>query len=312
MRLVVGIVLGGSALVACSSVDDGAADAANRTPSDVPILADASDSDGGESKGTSRDASGAEISSSPLSGSPLCNVFAAGTPCVPDVPARLSAVCSVPGVTDAGASRDAAPQTKDAEITMDASPVPYDADVDGGAGETVACRVDALGDGTFGPTCRVAGPGRDGAECMTGSDCAAGFDCVGRPGRCRAYCCNYACGAHAFCDVEPLAAPPLVNVPVCSPVEACRLLADGTCPSGKTCAVVDKDGTTSCVTVGPSRAGQDCERAHCGDGHTCLGQPGSRQCFKLCHVNVPDDCPSDQRCKGSIQLFSDPSIGICE
>ncbi len=263
---------------------------------------------GTESKFT-RDGAGADVSANILSGSPLCNVFAAGAPCNPDTPATASAACALPSSSDSG-TRDTGTDAglSDASATViDADTPPVDA-----AALVVACRVDSNGDGTFGPSCRFSGPGRDGVECMSGADCAAGFDCVGTPGRCRPYCCNYTCGNHSFCDIQATSGPPNLNIPVCSPVEACRLLVEGTCSAGKTCAVVDSEGTTSCVNAGPARAGQDCERTRCAEGLTCLGQATARRCFKLCHVNAASECGANERCKGSVQLFSDPSIGICE
>jgi len=289
------------ATAACSSID---ASGAFDSPTIDPIPADAGAYDSAVDPMRGRDAAGSDVAANILSGSPLCNVFAAGAPCVPDLPATTSAACMLPGSSIDAGIRDAALDRDAATTAPDASE--FD------AGLSVACRVDLAGDGTFGPACRRAGPGKDGAECMSGSDCAVGLDCVGSPGRCRPYCCNYTCSSQSFCDIQPTSGSPNLNIPVCSPVEACRLLVEGSCPAGKTCGVVDNDGTTSCMNAGPARAGQECERSRCIEGHTCLGQPGTRQCFKLCHVNAAGECGAGERCKGSVQLFSDPSIGICE
>jgi hypothetical protein len=174
-------------------------------------------------------------------------------------------------------------------------------------------------------TCAIAGTGGDGAPCTHASDCAPAFACVGTvgvPGQCRHYCCAgadscaYANGGASsmFCDVQPTAEANNTIVPVCMPVQSCKLLQDG-CPTGTTCAVVGTDGTTSCVQTGNGKAGDPCNTAdveHCADNLVCLGAGGSGQCYQLCHTANPVECSSTEKCMTGGPLFPDPSIGICQ
>jgi hypothetical protein len=83
------------------------------------------------------------------------------------------------------------------------------------------------------------------------------------------------------------------------------------CDVGTTCAVVKDDGTTGCVPVGPAQAGDACNTVHCGEGLTCLGKPGARQCYKICELER-NNCSANTSCKGSALLFTDPKFGICQ
>jgi hypothetical protein len=268
----------------------------------------------GDDTSTTHDTDGATAEAAPISGqhadagtgaspsssNPLCNVAIqneAGKPCNPDEPAVPSGeYCQAP---DAGAL------AADASIAADSAV----------AVPSLACHV-ILRDNATSQTCSAAGTGTDGASCATGADCAATFECVGMPGRCRHYCCDgdKSCdsgGSSSFCDIQATTESNL-KVPVCSPVNKCKLLTPNACPADQTCAVVKDDGTTSCVPIGTALAGQACDTEHCADGLTCLGKPGSRQCYKLCRIGYPEDCSYDTKCKGSSQLFSDPTYGLCQ
>jgi hypothetical protein len=236
--------------------------------------------------------------------SPLCNILIqneAGVPCNPDYPASPSGdACKTP---DAGASYG----------DGDDGGGHGDASADGGV--VLSCHVVSVND-TRTQACGIGGPGVDGDSCQTGADCAPAFECVGMPGRCRRYCCegDTSCAQPNdafFCDIQATAESNL-KVPVCSPVSKCKLLTPNACATGETCAVVKDDGTTGCVTIGPAQAGEPCDMNHCDNGLTCLGKPGSRQCFKLCRVAYPGDCDSNRSCVGSVQLFNDPDYGICQ
>lgn len=183
-----------------------------------------------------------------------------------------------------------------------------------------ACRI-GRENGVIASTCRrgEAGGGTDGASCEAGADCAAGFDCVaGEKGTkaCRHYCCSGSCKAQAsqngsatFCDVQPLVD---VNqkAPVCMPLKRCTLLSTGECNANESCAVVTEMGDTGCVAIGDQQVGASCDEDHCAAKLTCLGQPGSRKCFKLCKVNT-SDCGPAQVCTTST-VFKDPDFGICQ
>jgi hypothetical protein len=230
-------------------------------------------------------------------GSPLCNY---------DYATDASRVCQ----PDLGCPA--------ADVGADAGPY-ADAGADAG---NWACHVVESPAGATTQTCTPPGPGGDGDQCRSGMDCGPAYECVGSPGRCRRYCCEgvTACASDNFCDVQPVASGALdasadagaatYRVPACIPVSRCQLLQPG-CPSGQTCGVVKADGTTSCVAIGPVAVGGSCETDHCAAGLTCLGTEGSRTCYQLCHVSG-SECPGTQSCTSSAQLFTDPTIGICQ
>lgn len=192
--------------------------------------------------------------------------------------------------------------------------------IDGGMSDagSSACRVGARG-GSMTPICEAAGAGADGAKCTASSECAAGLECVrgasAVAGQCRRYCCSGSCagvrtasGDATFCDVGELFGAE-AQAPVCTPVRRCTLLAPGECGAQETCSVVDESGTTSCVKIGPARAGESCESARCAAGLACLGAVGNRACFTLCRMG--GTCPSGTACRTST-LFPDASYGVCQ
>ena len=238
----------------------------------------------------------AAIKAAPYHGNPLCHVDLS-TDCSPDEDTyRLSTggTCEKPAA-DAGDASTAAGDTTSG-----------------------ACRITG-NDGGIGPRCSSANAaGGDGASCQVGTDCAAGFDCVaGEAGAkaCRHYCCAGTCkgqlsqnGGGTFCDVQSL-----VDVhqkaPVCLPIKQCKLLGTGECASNESCAVVTESGDTGCVAVGVQQVGASCDDDHCAAQLTCLGQPGSRKCYKLCKVSS-SDCGTSMVCETST-VFKDPTFGTC-
>jgi hypothetical protein len=171
------------------------------------------------------------------------------------------------------------------------------------------------------PVCLPAGTGMDGASCKQSTDCAPRYECVsnGAYGTCRKYCCagETACSGEQFCDVQPMAADSATIVPVCMPITpagGCQLLEACPNPSTQTCAVVTESGATSCVDTGRGKALDPCDEQHCGPDLVCLGAPGQRFCYQLCHSNaMPSECPASRpTCKGGLPLFPDPAVGICQ
>jgi len=263
----------------------------------IPTVNNLASVDGGDAG----DAADAELDDShapaSLGGSPLCgaSTTAASTmACNPDNP-TTPAACNFGPDAQAG----------------------YD-------NQGVACRVQAAAgantsSGQVAPVCAPAGAGGDGSWCKTSSECAAAYDCVGA-GTCQRYCCagNTECVASEFCDIQPTTQTTGIQIPVCMPIEpagGCALLASpSSCPATETCSVVRENGATSCVAVGGAKAGDECDQAHCADGLVCLGTPGQRRCYQLCHTGNPAECSATQQqmCKGGQPLFPDPSIGICQ
>jgi hypothetical protein len=233
----------------------------------------------------------------PVLGSPLCN--ATYSTCFPDDPKTAHANwCLL--APDGGVYSAAAP---------------YD-------NAQLACHVQpAFNAAGVAPQCTLAGTLTDVSSrpCGAPTDCASGFECI-LGGTCRHYCCGGECfDPTEFCDIQQTVGSPSIKVPVCMPVHGCGLLDQpsdaGACLPGQTCAVVRVDnGATSCVKVGSSNAGDECDKEHCASGLVCLGTPGDRHCYKLCHTapGSADCAASRQTCKGGLPLFPLPGIGICE
>jgi hypothetical protein len=237
---------------------------------------------------------GAPTPANPRRGSTLCSVPTAGARCWPDDPGVPSTACL----------------TEVMERFDGGVPPSFDAGAVAEEPGSLACHVRKSASGVT-QQCDVPGAGKAGAPCQTADECGSGLDCVGSPGRCRAYCCAYECSdPQTHCGLEALV-DGSHTVPVCLPTVPCRLLSND-CGSKRTCTVVTNDGTTSCVDVGGAKAGESCEEQRCEGGLACLGQPGGRRCFRLCRVDDGSSCSRQQRCKGSVQLFNDPNIGVCE
>jgi len=269
----------------------------------------------------STDAQGGGASVSiPPAGVDAGDVIGSGTAPFADAgvasPTVGSWLCNYSYDSDAGA-HVCQPDTSSQCPSVDAPGAPgdWDAGEDGGP----ACRVTVNGQ-----KCDSAGPGGDGAQCLTSKDCAVSFECVGSPGQCRHYCCsgNSTCDQAAaaaqtagptFCDVQTTT-DGAQSVPVCEPVTNCTPLLTGsgagTCADGYTCAVVKDDGTTSCVEIGTVGIGGDCSQLHCRAELTCLGDVGSRKCFELCQESAP--ACSQGSCMSSAQLFTNANVGICQ
>ncbi|HEY8042423.1 MAG TPA: hypothetical protein VIF15_21625 [Polyangiaceae bacterium] len=245
----------------------------------------------------------ADVAASPTyQGSPLCNA-SRSTGCYPDDPATSTA--------------------KECKLAPDGGPYSATGGYDGVA---LACHVVPAAGAANGlgvqSVCTPAGSGTAGSACKLSTDCAPALECVGT-GTCTHYCCagNTECGLKEFCDIQPMAESSMTKVPVCMPIQplaGCELLpgAQGSpCTSTtETCAVVREDGATGCVAVGAVKAGDDCDTDHCGAGLVCLGTPGQRRCFQLCHTATSAECSATQKqtCKGGLPLFPDPTVGICQ
>ena len=245
----------------------------------------------------SSDAGGSATSRSAVS--PLC---AAASICLPDddgtfTPSAFPS-CATPIDADSGTEPDV--HDKGCRIVADAGATCFS---DGGTDRN----------------------GVDGAACGTGSDCAPGFDCIlgigNHAAACRRYCCagSSACDDHTsqnggktFCDIQTLAESSAL-VPVCMPLKQCTLLKAKECASEETCAIVTDKGDTGCVATGSVKENGACDEAHCGDGLTCLGSAGARQCYRLCRIDdtgTGSGCGNGQTCTTG-SLFPDTTYGVC-
>ncbi|HEX7666210.1 MAG TPA: hypothetical protein VF407_16900, partial [Polyangiaceae bacterium] len=244
-------------------------------------------------------------------GNALCNATVSTT-CIPDGENDSASRCDVsyggaaPGGSSGGTGSDGLGPDGIEDGGVTGTP-------DAGVGSSFACHVTLADAGAPTPECLPAGWGLNGASCKTSLDCASGFECVGNanaPGICRQYCCVNACDDNSFCDVQSEKANQVVKVPVCEPVVHCGLLASPSdCGGDQTCGIVDDDdGTTSCVDIGPAKAGESCDDVHCGRNLTCLGAEGARKCVALCDKAKPN-CSASQTCVGSAPLIHDMGVG---
>jgi hypothetical protein len=198
-----------------------------------------------------------------------------------------------------------------------ADTVDLDGGLDAALATALACHVVGQGGGTV---CWPAGYGMN-SSCTKPTDCAAGHECVAG-GTCRHYCCagNISCNVGQFCDVQPTEADPNTLVPVCLPEIPCVLLDDSTCRPTQQCSIVRDNGTTSCVDLGTAGDGESCDVEHCAKGLVCVGATGARVCATLCHTpsttattNVRVPCgPAKPSCVGTLPLFRDPTVGVCQ
>jgi hypothetical protein len=193
------------------------------------------------------------------------------------------------------------------DLALDAGASDADADIEGAPG----CHV--IGEGADQHTACLPGGYGMNSSCMGPSDCSAGHECIN--GTCRHYCCSgtAACSSGQFCDVQPTEADPKTLVPVCMPVIPCTLLDEDSCPASQQCSVVREDGTTGCVAIGNAQDSEPCDTEHCARGLVCIGASGLRRCATLCYTALVGQClVSGQSCLGSLPLFPDPKIGVCQ
>lgn len=278
------------AVAACSSASNSAFNSdAQKSNTDT--------SGKGASEGfTSSDAAVAPTSERPDPTSPLCGSSSKHAECFPDD----SASCA-PDVDAGSALDDASTKATGCRIGKAAKDDQEDSY------------------GTYAPACSLADrAGTDGVACSTGADCAPGFDCVTseKGAVCRRYCCSGSCEDHSsqnggstFCDIQTLVDHEHA-APVCMPLKACKLFADGDCSTGETCAVVTEDGSTGCVVNGKAKVGEPCDEERCEGGLTCLGFPGDRVCYKLCRIDG-SECTATQTCTPA-SLFHDMKTGVCK
>jgi hypothetical protein len=194
-----------------------------------------------------------------------------------------------------------------------------DADTDANVNIAPACHVVADGASVHTECEPSTVAGMYASSCSRSTECSPGYECVAG-GTCRHYCCsgNSACSDSQFCDVQPVAQSPGTLVPVCMTELPCALLPSNdalqaACPPTDQCSVVRDNGATSCVAVGTAQDGDNCEAEHCARGLVCLGALGARRCEPLCYTAYPARCKSTGRtCVGTLPLFQDPTIGVCQ
>ena len=245
--------------------------------------------------------------------SPLCGPINGG--CLPDPDAGS---CAEVNASDADGGAD---------VTATA-----DGGSDDAAPVELTCRIRPVADSSaIERACEGAGPGKSGDPCQTTVDCGSGLTCVAEDlaGLCRPYCCAdpESCPSNSYCTTRStlINRDPWVlgsDVPVCSVAENCPLTdpypcpqdQNCTCPAGKACMVVRRQGLTACVKPGTGQQGDYCP---CAAGYVCSN--ATFTCLKLCllsQANAPNNqtspdspCTTGTSCQASNDV--PPDWGVC-
>lgn len=213
-----------------------------------------------------------------------------------------------------------------------------DGGASGGAKVSLTCRVRKVAD-TYNieRACEGAGPEQFGDSCSRTLDCGAGLTCVkeGRGPVCRSYCCgdSESCPSDTYCATETTIISSAqsvegADVPVCVQAEKCDLAEpypcpqdqSCTCPAGKACSVVRRQGLTACVEPASGVQGEPCscaagrEPCFCAAGYVCSNP--TLTCLKLCQLtlsNAADSTTSVCKVGTSCQASNDlpGGWGVC-
>ncbi len=200
---------------------------------------------------------------------------------------------------------------------------------DGGASEDfsikLTCRIQLGDSNSIERICTGVGAGKSGDQCSSPVDCGSGLTCVMEDPAavCRPYCCAdpESCPSNSYCTTRTTCQNSYVagaDVPVCSAADNC-LLTDPypcpqdqncKCPSGKACAVVRRQGLTSCIVPGTGQQGDYCycaagyvqgDYCSCAAGYAC--SYSTFTCLKLCQLD------SSNTSNGSTSPGTQCSIG---
>jgi hypothetical protein len=176
--------------------------------------------------------------------------------------------------------------------------------------------------GAITPACEKVGTSTLGTACGT-TACERGQTCE-LDGYCRKLCCA---GDWTVCEAGESCFPGFAytidntDTPtgawVCYPVGTCSVLDPhpAACRADQDCKMVDSRGSEACVPKSGGELGEACSRASgrlCGAGLTCVGQPGSTTCRRLCRA---EECgePACLEGEGTCVHFDrdPPGVGEC-
>lgn len=182
--------------------------------------------------------------------------------------------------------------------------------------------VPAVVNDAIAPACAKAGSNTLGAACSSLTPCERGEACAN--GYCRQLCCGgdwTVCGEGESC-FRTLAyqignTVTSTGAWVCYPVGECSVLdpKPPACHATEDCKLVDSRGSEACIPRSAGELGESCSRTSgrlCGAGLTCVGQPGSETCRRLCRA---EECgePACQEGEGACVHFDrdPPGVGEC-
>jgi hypothetical protein len=170
------------------------------------------------------------------------------------------------------------------------------------------------------PTCLAAGTAAAGDSC-TWLGCEPGYICMG-DGHCRHMCCGgdwSVCASDESCTgaIELLpdgsSVPVAAGVGVCAPTDDCDVFDANTCPSGRSCSIVDSRGGVNCLPTGTAKAYEICSPTElCQPGLICVrSSNGIGQCRRLCRSS--GGSPSCPESEGTVcKRFSNDPVGVGE
>jgi len=186
------------------------------------------------------------------------------------------------------------------------------------------CHPQLNGD-TVSPACVTAGMLGVGESCVW-QQCMAGLFC-GSDMRCHHLCCGgdwSVCASNESCTfaillqgAEPGSSPVPAGVSVCEPTDDCDVFDPESCPSGKSCYIVDSRAGTRCLTTGTAAFNGSCSATKlCAAGLTCAQSIDGRgsNCRRLCRA-VPGggqpSCPDSEGVGCAHFVRDPPGVGEC-
>jgi len=172
------------------------------------------------------------------------------------------------------------------------------------------------------PECVDAGTSTASEACAW-QQCQAGLFC-GANGQCQRLCCGgdwSVCAVGETCSTEILlqlgdAGTPIPSgVRVCEPTDNCDVFAATTCPTGKSCYIVDSRGGTKCLTTGTVPFNGSCAATQrCAPGFTCVQSSASTagNCRRLCRAVLGGAEPFCPQSEGYCAHFVHDPAGVGE
>jgi hypothetical protein len=170
--------------------------------------------------------------------------------------------------------------------------------------------------------CQPAGTKAAGESCIW-LECQAGLFCA-PDGYCRHLCCGgdwSVCASKESCtesirlQAADAGSSVSASVSVCEPVDSCDVLDPNSCPTNKSCYIVDSRAGVKCLPTGTALFAQGCSSTNlCAAGFTCVssanGQSGN--CRRLCRAVTGGGVPACPASEGYCSHFVRDPAGVGE
>jgi hypothetical protein len=230
-------------------------------------------------------------------------------------------------IVDARPSADKAPARRDGGFAIDLPPVgncePF---TNLGCGAGSKCTALQQPDGALAMGCAALGSKVEGEACtqvmvssggttvQVDDDCADGLACfsvqAGAPATCHRMCNSDGSRACPSAEACLVVAPGLAVVEFCRPTEACSLVDQTGCTTGRACYWSSSGAL--CATVGSGKVGDPCVNANdCVPGATCLALSPNR-CVAFCSTAGTPGCPDGSTCSAVSSGTAAASVGYCK